>query len=777
MSSKKEVGVVVGVMTDTKGSTWWTIFTGIMVITAWTRFYGVSEPKWVCWDETHFGKMASWYINGTFFFDVHPPLGKMMIAGMGAISGYNGTHPFEKPGQPYDDWSQYLGMRVGCTLLGCAIVPFSFLTVWEFTGSLLASSLAAVFLVFDIGVITLNRYILLDPILLFFISGAVFTLAEFRSCAEKPFSPSWWTWLALTGVMLAGAMSVKFVGLFVILYVGVFTISQLWTILGDISKPFLETVKHFVARAICLILLPIMLYMVFFYIHLSLLCKTGNGDGFYSSLFQSTLEGNRLYNATMPREVAYGAVVSLKNHRVGGGYLHSHFHLYPEGVGAKQQQVTTYAHKDDNNQFVIKKWNEEPPNNTDIEAVVDLVRNGDLVRLEHLMSRRNIHSHNQPAPVSKRHFQVTGYGENGTGDANDVWRVEVVGGREGEVVNTVTSKLKFNHYFVKCVLTCSTKTLPKWGFEQGEVSCNPTIRDPNSMWNIEDNIFAKLPNSSVADLRPGFLSRFIEAHQVMLNGNSALKPKEGEMTSRPWEWPINLRGQWFSVQLKPEDSQEKNLGESPGEEGSGEEGSGESDTGKIGSENSIEDKEDDKEDLKLSPDQGVLPDGGEEYQHRVFLLGNPVIWWSNIVFLGLFLIVYTFSALKEQRGFPEPAQQKLYREKTLTAAAWLFLGWSLHYVPFWAMGRVLYVHHYYPALLFSSMLTGVVLDYLLQVSCRFVSSQVAPVFLHSMVGLVVGGTAYSFYIFSPLTYGMVGEYAREANSSMHNLHWLQSWDF
>lgn len=38
-------------------------------------------------------------------------------------------------------------------------------------------------------------------------------------------------------------------------------------------------------------------------------------------------------------EVAYGAVISLKNHRTGGGYLHSHFHLYPEGIGARQQQV------------------------------------------------------------------------------------------------------------------------------------------------------------------------------------------------------------------------------------------------------------------------------------------------------------------------------------------------------------------------------------------------------------------------------------------------------
>ncbi len=65
----------------------------------------------------------------------------------------------------------------------------------------------------------------------------------------------------------------------------------------------------------------------------------GNGDGHFSSSFQTSLKGNALSNASMPRHVAFGAVITLKSQRAGGGYLHSHFHLFPAGVGAKQQQV------------------------------------------------------------------------------------------------------------------------------------------------------------------------------------------------------------------------------------------------------------------------------------------------------------------------------------------------------------------------------------------------------------------------------------------------------
>ncbi|XP_059485234.1 protein O-mannosyl-transferase 2 [Neocloeon triangulifer] len=680
---------------------WWAAFGIIVLFTLLTRLHKIAEPEHVCWDETHFGKMGSWYINRTFFFDVHPPLGKMLIGLSGYLTGYDGRFAFEKPGDVYENVN-YLGMRFFCTLMGAMTVPFSFLIVYELTESLEASVLASALFLLDVGLVTLNQYILLDPILLFFVMGSVLGMVKVASKSIKEFSFVWWFWLVWTGVMLAGSISVKFVGLFVVLLVGLHTICDLWEILGNTTKPLKYLAQHFFARASCLIGIPIFLYVCFFYIHLKVLNHSGNGDGFYSSAFQSQLIGNSLHNASMPREVAYGAVVSLKNHRTGGGYLHSHWHLYPEGVGARQQQITAYTHKDDNNKWVIRPITEE----TDASQI-NLLKHGNYVRLEHLVTRRNLHSHKEPAPMTRKHLQVTGYGENGTGDANDVWVVHIDSGVKNQVVQTVTSKFRLIHHLQKCVLTTSGKQLPKWGFEQQEVSCNPNFRDKSALWNIEDNYSPKLPNVTVQVYAPSFFERFLESHAVMLQGNAGLKPKEGEVTSKPWQWPINYKGQFFS---------------------------------------------------------------GNQY--RIYLLGNPVIWWGNLVVLATFCILYLWQLLKSQRSLETTSHE----EQKLLPCSWLFIGWALHYVPFWVMGRVLYFHHYFPALMFNSMLSGVVLSYILDVIKNQLAGKLAFVVRHTILAFLASSLIYSFYLFAPLAYGMSGPFGNDPNSTMSYLRWLESWE-
>ncbi len=46
------------------------------------------------------------------------------------------------------------------------------------------------------------------------------------------------------------------------------------------------------------------------------------------------------------------------------------------------------------------------------------------------------------------------------------------------------------------------------------------------------------------------------------------------------------------------------------------------------------------------------------------------------------------------------------QRRTLNTCKWLFIGFLCHYAPFWPMARILYFHHYFPALLFSNMISG-----------------------------------------------------------------------
>ncbi|NXX68477.1 POMT2 transferase, partial [Spizella passerina] len=227
---------------------------------------------------------------------------QMLIGLAGYLSGYDGTFPFQKPGDRYEQHN-YVGMRGVrlCRLLSSwvAVLCLS-VQLLELSKSLPAALLTAFILIFDTGCITLSQYILLDPILMFFLTGAVLSMVKCNSCADRPFSASWWFWLSLTGVSLAGAMGVKFVGLFVVLLVGLNTIYDLWDLLGNLSLSLVMFGKHLLARVLCLIFLPLALYTAMFAVHFAVLNRSGPGDGFFSSAFQSQLIGNNLHNVSVP---------------------------------------------------------------------------------------------------------------------------------------------------------------------------------------------------------------------------------------------------------------------------------------------------------------------------------------------------------------------------------------------------------------------------------------------------------------------------------------------
>ena len=46
---------------------------------------------------------------------------------------------------------------------------------------------------------------------------------------------------------------------------------------------------------------------------------------------------------------------------------------------------------------------------------------GDKIRFEHILTRKNLHSHDIKASISNRNFEVSASGTDGAGDENDNW--------------------------------------------------------------------------------------------------------------------------------------------------------------------------------------------------------------------------------------------------------------------------------------------------------------------------------------------------------------------
>ena len=110
------------------------------------------------------------------------------------------------------------------------------------------------------------------------------------------------------------------VGLFVVAMIGFSVVYDLWMLLdikrgltmvsgtwkegggGGIWKTFIDMcvscqnqfLKHFYARAFSLILVPVVIYLFWFYVHFAILIESGPGDAFMTTRFQDTLQNSPL---------------------------------------------------------------------------------------------------------------------------------------------------------------------------------------------------------------------------------------------------------------------------------------------------------------------------------------------------------------------------------------------------------------------------------------------------------------------------------------------------
>ncbi|XP_054513820.1 protein O-mannosyl-transferase 1 isoform X23 [Pan troglodytes] len=477
-----------------------------------------------------------------FLDDSGPPFGHMVLALGGYLGGFDGNFLWNRIGAEYSSNVPVWSLRLLPALAGALSVPMAYQIVLELHFSHCAAMGAALLMLIENALITQSRLMLLESVLIFFNLLAVLSYLKFFNCQKhSPFSLSWWFWLTLTGVACSCAVGIKYMGVFTyVLVLGVAAVHA-WHLIGDQTLSNVCVFCHLLARAVALLVIPVVLYLLFFYVHLILVFRSGPHDQIMSSAFQASLEGG-LARITQgqPLEVAFGSQVTLRN--VFGKpvpcWLHSHQDTYPmiyeNGRGSShQQQVTCYPFKDVNNWWIVK---DPRRHQLVVSSPPRPVRHGDMVQLVHGMTTRSLNTHDVAAPLSPHSQEVSCYIDyNISMPAQNLWRLEIVNrGSDTDVWKSILSEVRFVHVNTSAVLKLSGAHLPDWGYRQLEIVGEKLSRGyhGSTVWNVEEHRYGasqeqrererELHSPAQVDVTRNlsFMARFSELQaQIHLLGN------------------------------------------------------------------------------------------------------------------------------------------------------------------------------------------------------------------------------------------------------------------
>lgn len=266
-----------------------------------SRFTGLTYPRAVVFDEYHFGKFVNGYLTGEYTFDIHPPLGKLLLALPAWLGGYDGkAQEWGAIGEPIGTDVNLFALRAGPALQGSLLVPAIYAVGRALGLSAPAALLPAAALLLDACTLVESRYVLTDASLLL---GIVLQLAGcFESDHRAPLTRGWVGALAASGAGIALAVSTKWTGAATIGVSGLHALLALYRRWDGGARPA-ELARDAAVRAALLLGIPALVYIASFAVHFALLPLEGPGGQFMTARFRATL---------MPRALGAAAAAAAR---------------------------------------------------------------------------------------------------------------------------------------------------------------------------------------------------------------------------------------------------------------------------------------------------------------------------------------------------------------------------------------------------------------------------------------------------------------------------------
>lgn len=340
------------------------------------------------------------------------------------------------------------------------------------------------------------------------------------------------------------------------------------------------------------------------------------------------------------------------------------------------------------------------------------VKNGDVIKLHHVMTNTDLLSHDVASPYYPTNQEFTTVSvEKSYGDRHNdtLFEIKLEHGKSKQELRTLAGQFKLIHKPSKVAMWTHSRPLPEWAFKQQEINGNKNVAQTSNIWYIED-----IPSLAEDDPRNvktakqvkhmSFFKKYFELQRAMFHHNNALTSSH-PYASQPIQWPFLLRGVSFWTK--------------------------------------------------------------NDTREQIYFLGNPVGWWISSSLLAVLAGIFGADQITQRRGID--ALDRVTRNRLYNSTGFFFLAWASHYFPFFLMGRQLFLHHYLPAHLASALVAGALVEFIFcteplekEVITKdgkrtFVAAGkqnlvVAWIATAVVSGLVVAG----FVFYAPLTYGTPG---------------------
>ncbi|KAG4301438.1 hypothetical protein PCK1_002364 [Pneumocystis canis] len=375
-----------------------------------------------------------------------------------------------------------------------------------------------------------------------------------------------------------------------------------------------------------------------------------------------------------------------------------HSHPHSYPSGSKQQQVTLYLYEDNNNNWLITDSVDESQETQSL-SILD----GSIIRLYHLETDKRLHSHDIRPSLSDTEWQneVSGYGHKGfSGDNNDLFRIEIDKSR------SYTEKSKIN---VRAIET-------KFRLIHVPTGCalfSNHINLPDWGYNQIEVTCAK---SGIIENSLWYIESNISNDIEMVTYRKiGFFKKFWELQKSMWEKKFNS-----ATPYNPSNH----------------------------------------------PSSWPLLKYGMRFwttkDRQIYFLGNPLIWWSAIFFIGIYCSLKIFCILRQKKGYSKCNDRNCLRYDYIVGTS--LIGWALHYLPFYFMKKQFFLYQYIPALYFSIISLCSFWDFISTRLLRKIQCRLLTLFFFKIIISV-------YFILAPLVYGFT---IRKEHCSF--IKFLKTWD-